>query len=56
MQQTYEVNLEIRSNASSLHYCRVSEPQGNHVCDIGDDEKLLLEKLISVNRIVMTCL
>lgn len=31
------------------------EFQGNHVCDIGDDEKLLLERLVSVNGVVMAC-
>lgn len=56
MQQAHEVNLEIRGNASSLCCCRVSEPQGDHVCDSGEDEELLTEKLISVNGVVIMCL
>ena len=42
MQQAHEVNLEIRGNASSFRCCRVSEPQGDHVCDSGEDEELLI--------------
>ena len=56
MQQAHEVNLEIRGNASSFRCCRVSEPQGHHVCDSGEDEELLIEKLISVNGVVISCL
>lgn len=40
---------------ASFTTAECQEPQGNHVCDIGDDEKLLLEKVVSVNRIVMAC-